>query len=154
DKVLNEAAEKLQELKFSLVNAVDKDTRYFKAYMDACRLPQKTEVQRKARRQAMQDGLKAAAALPLETAQWSLQTLKIAETVAQHGNPNTITDAAVGAQVAFAGIKGGLYNARINLKNIADETFINQMKQQCIDLEKQAHSALKAIEKILDQKIN
>ena len=66
DEELNKAAELCQEIKFSLVSAVDDDTNAFNAYMDARRLPSHTNEEKKVREQAMLDGLKEAIMVPLK----------------------------------------------------------------------------------------
>ncbi|KPK90736.1 formiminotransferase-cyclodeaminase, partial [bacterium SM23_31] len=147
DAVLNEAAEKLQEIKFALIKGVDDDANAFNSYMEARRLPQKTEEEKKARYEAMQNGLKQAVFVPLNTAKLSLKAIEIAETVVKYGNPNSISDAGVGAQAAFAGVKGGIYNVLINLRDIEDDRFNNDMRQQCEALEKEARKRLDKIDK-------
>ncbi len=153
DEILNDAAEKAQELKFQLVNGVDADTNAFNAYMDARRLPKSTNEQKKTRQQAEQDGLKLAVKVPLQTAEASLKAIEIAETVVQHGNPNSITDVGVGAQMAYAGVKGGIYNVLINLKDITDDIFVVQMKQTCAALEEQAAAKLEIVLQQVEAKI-
>jgi len=153
DKILNEAAEKLQDLKCALVKSIDQDAKAFNDYLRASRLPQQSDHQKQTRFQAMQQGLKTAVNIPLETAQLCLQTLEIAETVIRHGNPASITDGAVGAQVAFVGLKGSIYNVLINLKDIKDESWRHQIRQQCSQLENQAQNRLNAIEKIISENL-
>ncbi len=72
DKILNEAADKCQEIKNVLVKAVDDDTNAFNDYMSARRLPNKTAEEKKTREAAMQNGLKQAVHVPLNTAQLKL----------------------------------------------------------------------------------
>ena len=153
DAVLNEAAEKCQGIKFALVRAVDEDTNAFNAYMDACRLPDKTDEEKAARTAAMQDGLKQAVYVPLNTAKLSLEAIEIAETIAKNGNPNSITDVGVGAQIAYIGVKGGIYNVLINLKNIKDTDFNTKMRQECTNLDKAAKKRLKAVEKLVEDNL-
>ncbi len=153
DEMLNEAAEKAQALKFDLVSGIDADTDAFNAYMDARRLPKKTAEQKKARQEAMQEGLKQAVMVPLATAQKSLEAIQIAEAVARNGNPNSITDVGVGAQIAFSGVKGGIYNVLINLKDIEDEAFVKKMKKDCKALEQKAGEKLKQITDYIESKI-
>ena len=153
DEILNEAAEKAQELKLQLVNGVDADTNAFNAYMEARRLPKSTDEQKKNRQQAEQNGLKLAVQIPLQTAEASLKAIEIAETVVQHGNPNSITDVGVGAQMAYAGVKGGVYNVLINLKDIIDDNFVAKMKQNCAALEEQAAEKLKIVLQQVESKI-
>ena len=153
DEILNAAAEQAQEIKFELVRAIDADTDAFNAYMEARRLPAKTEQEKQIKKQAEQDGLKQAVQVPLNTARLSLDALSVAQTVVEYGNPNSITDVGVGAQMAFAGVKGGVYNVLINLKDIEDPDFVADMKKTCAELEKSAAEKLQQILKIVEDKI-
>ncbi|MFC1561805.1 glutamate formimidoyltransferase [candidate division KSB1 bacterium] len=153
DDILNEAAEKCQEIKAQLVRNIDEDTNAFNAFMDARRLPDKTDAEKKVRHDAMQEGLKAAVKVPFETSQLCLQAIETAEAVVRYGNPNSITDAGVGAQVAYAGVKGAVYNVFINLKDIENRRFNNSMRKQCGEIETEAVKILKKIEKMVKEKI-
>jgi glutamate formiminotransferase/formiminotetrahydrofolate cyclodeaminase len=153
DEVLNEAAEKCQDIKSQLVKAVDEDTQAFNAFMKARRLPKKTEDEKKARRKAMQEGLKKAVSVPLKTAELCFQTIEVAQVVAENGNPNSVTDVGVGAEAAFAGVKGGIYNVLINLKDIKDADYCNQMRKTCEDLEKKSQKALDSVIKVVKSKL-
>ncbi|HZX10649.1 MAG TPA: glutamate formimidoyltransferase, partial [Acidobacteriota bacterium] len=92
DKVLNEAAEKCQEIKNQLVRSVDEDTQAFNVFMEARRLPRKTEQEKKEREKAMQEGLKKAVSVPLNTGELCFQSIEVAKIVAENGNPNSVTD--------------------------------------------------------------
>jgi glutamate formiminotransferase/formiminotetrahydrofolate cyclodeaminase len=153
DQILNEAAEKCQEIKFALVRAVDADAEAFEGIMKARRLPSNTEQEKQAKNQAVQEASKKAVLVPLETSALSLNAIQIAETTAQYGNPNAISDCCTGAQIAFAGLKGGIYNVLINLKGIEDERFRDQMRQQCAEMEEKARTVLDRIEKMLEEKL-
>ncbi len=153
DDILNEAADKAQEVKNKLVKAIDDDTNAFNAFMDAKRLPAKTEEQKIEREKAMLEGLKQAVMVPLNTAIQSLEAIKIAETVVEYGNPNSITDVGVGAQIAYTGVKGGVYNVFINLKDISDEEFVNEMKTKCDELEKEAKVLVEKVLAKVESKI-
>jgi glutamate formiminotransferase/formiminotetrahydrofolate cyclodeaminase len=146
DEVLNEAADKCQEIKQALVKAIDEDTNAFNVYMEARRLPNKTEEEKQTREEAMQEGLKQAVRVPLNTAQLSFEAVKVAMTVAQNGNPNSITDVGVGAQSAYTGVLGGIYNVLINLKDIKDEKFNDGMRKTSAELKE---NALKELNKVL-----
>lgn len=154
DQILNEAAEKCQEIKFNLLKAVDDDTNAFNGYMEAMRMPKDTDEQKKIRSAAMQEGLKQAVAVPLATAIDSLEAIKIAGIVARHGNPNSITDVGVGAQAAYTGVIGGVYNVLINLKNIKDKEFVAEMKTTCAKLKEEAKVALDDVAAYVESKIN
>ncbi len=153
DGILNDAAEKAQEIKNILVKAIDDDTNAFNAYMDARRLPQKTDEQKAAREAAMLKGLKEAVAVPFNTAQQSYKAIEIAEVVAEHGNPNSITDVGVGAQIAYTGVLGGIYNVLINLKDIKDEDFNSKMRKDCAELKEKAYSKLNDVLSFVEDKL-
>ena len=136
-----------------MVKAIDDDTNAFNAYMDARRLPQKTEEEKTARESAMLEGLKEAVAVPLKTAQQSYRTIEIAEVVAEHGNPNSITDVGVGAQIGYTGVLGGIYNVLINLKDIKDDEFNAQMRKDCEVLKEKAHSKLNDVLSFVENKL-
>lgn len=153
DDILNEAADKCQDIKFKLVKAVDDDTNAFNQYMHAMRMPKKTYEEKKKRTAAMQEGLKVAVQVPYSTAQLSYEAIEIAEAVAKHGNPNSITDVGVGAQSAYTGVLGGIYNVLINLKDIKDEEFVADMKKKCNEIRIQAESKLKDVLSIVESKL-
>lgn len=131
DDILNSAADKAQEIKNNLVKAIDADTDAFNEYMDARRLPNKTDDEREIRKKAMLQGLKNAVKVPLLTAQESAKAIELSFDVAVNGNPNSITDVGVGAQMAYSGVLGGIYNVLINLKDIDDKEFCDEMREKC-----------------------
>jgi len=131
-----------QKVKDSLILAVDEDTNAFNGYMEALRLPKGTDAEKKARSAAMQAGLKEAVAVPLSTAELSLEAMKLADRVAQAGNPNSLTDALVGCSAAFTGVRGGLWNVMINLKDIKDGDFIDEMRVRCAKILAEAQALM------------
>ncbi|MGQ9643010.1 MAG: cyclodeaminase/cyclohydrolase family protein, partial [Ignavibacterium sp.] len=153
DEKLNQAAERCQQIKDALLKAVDDDTNAFNEYMNARRLPNKTAEEKKIREDAMQNGLKNAVRVPLNTAHLSYEAIEIAETVAQLGNPNSITDVGVGAQSAYTGVLGGIYNVLINLKDIKDENFVSEMKKECDELKSKAQNKLKQVLDLVESKL-
>jgi glutamate formiminotransferase/formiminotetrahydrofolate cyclodeaminase len=134
-----------QSLKDALCRAVDEDTRAFNGYMDALRLPKATEGDKAARKAAMQAGLKQAVAVPMTTAERSLEAMKVAERAGLSGNPASLTDALVGAQAAFTGVRGGLWNVLINLKDIDDAAFVAASRKRCEALLKEAEALMARI---------
>ncbi|MBU2491973.1 MAG: glutamate formimidoyltransferase [Bacteroidetes bacterium] len=154
DAFLNEAADKCQEIKQILVKAIDEDTNAFNDYMEARRLPNKTDEEKIIRENAMQQGLKQAVLVPLNTAQLSFEAVKIAMIVAQYGNPNSITDVGVGAQCAYTGVLGGIYNVLINLKDIKDEKFVAEMRNTCAGLKTDALNELNKVLEFVETKLN
>ena len=146
-------AEKAQVLKDRLMLAVDADTNAFNAFMDARRLPDGTPEQKAARHEAMQAGLKVAIDVPLDTAKTSFEALALAGEAARLGKVASITDAAVGAQMAYAGVRGGIWNVVINLKDITDAAYVADMQAQCAELLAKAGDGLAGIVAFVDQKL-
>ena len=131
-------AEKAQGIKDRLLKAVDDDTAAFNDYLEATRLPSSSPEEKQARQEAIQAGLKTAVNVPLTTARLSLEALHLAAEVAGKGNLNSVSDAGVGAQCALTGVIGGVLNVLINLPQIKDDSFKNEMKTTCAELEQQA----------------
>lgn len=153
DQELIDVASRAQKIKDQLLQAIDDDTNAFNAYMEARRLPQNTEVEKAYRQQKMEEGLKIAINVPMNTARLSFDAMELCRKVVEIGNPNSITDGAVGSQVAFAGVKGGIWNAIINLKGIKDTLFVENIRKECHELEEKARVLLHEISEYVDQKL-
>ncbi len=139
---LRQAAEAAQKAKDALVLAVDEDTDAFTAYMEARRLPAGTPEEKALRERAMQDGLKLAVEVPLNTARTCYAAMEASELAMHHGNPASITDTMVGFTIAFAGVRGGIWNVLINLKDIKDDAYNGDMKATCAELLARAQALL------------
>ena len=153
DPALEDLAVRAQALKDRLLAAVDADTRAFTAFMEARRLPDATPEQRATRHQAMQAGLRTAIEVPLDTAEASLAALDLAAEAARLGKVVSISDAAVGAQVAYAGVRGGVWNVVINLKDLTDPAYIAQQQARCRDLLARAQARLDEATALVDGKL-
>lgn len=124
-KVMKEAS----EIKVQLTEAVDRDSDSFNQYMAALAMPKGTEEEKAARRAAMQEGLKAAAEVPLGVAEAAVRLLPLAYTVVTKGNPNAVTDSMVAAMMARSAVLGAVFNVRINLASIKDEKYVKEKYQ-------------------------
>jgi glutamate formiminotransferase/formiminotetrahydrofolate cyclodeaminase len=153
DRALLAVAQEAQRIKDQLVLAVDEDSHAFNAYMDARRLPQATPQEKAHREAQMEAGLKKAVEVPLHTATLSLRAMEVAEQAARNGNPNSITDAAVGCAMAHAGVRGGAWNVLINLKDITDPVFVSTMRERCTTLVDQADTVARRTQAHVDQEL-
>ena len=151
--LLDETAVAAQRIKDDLLRAVDADTDAFAAYLAARRLPQRTDAEKAAREQAMQDGLKHAIEVPLGTARAALAAMRLCETVVRHGLASSLSDGAVGAQAAFAGVRGGVWNARINLADVTDAAYVAGVRAECDTLVADARAVLASIDQYLDGRL-
>jgi glutamate formiminotransferase/formiminotetrahydrofolate cyclodeaminase len=120
---MKETAVRAQALKEVLLRAVDDDTRAFNKVMDAYRLPKTTEDQRKEKDAAVENASKEATLVPFSVLEKSLDLLELARQAAQKGNRNSLSDAAVAGLMSEAAASGAYFNVKINLPNIQDKTF-------------------------------
>ena len=125
-----------QQLKDRMLKLVDADTAAFDKVMDAFRLPKKTEEEKLARSQAIQDATLYAAEVPLMIARTAGEAYPLLQQMAQTGNPNSITDAGVGALCVHAAIQGAILNVRINLEGLDLEEKRKELEETCNQLVK------------------
>lgn len=136
---------KTEHLVASLTQAVDADTEAFNKVMAAYKLPKVTDEEKALRSQAIQQAMQQAANLPLNVAECCLAVLNMAQRVLTIGNANAASDAAVAGLMAHAGLHGALYNVKINLASIKEETFITAMQakiQEIVSRDSQLHAQL------------
>ncbi|MEJ2216817.1 MAG: glutamate formimidoyltransferase [Gemmatimonadota bacterium] len=124
---LCDIAERAQTVKDALVRAVDEDTSAFDSVLTAMRMPKSTDAEREARKQAIQDGYKSATRVPLRTVELCRDALGLCLEIAPLAPKSMISDVGSGSLVALAGLKAAAYNVRINLPNIEDEAFRDEM---------------------------
>lgn len=129
-----EVLEKSEGLRKDLTDLIDKDTDAFNDVMKALKMPKETEDQKEERRNAMQTAFKQAAEVPLETARKCVQILDVAQIVAEKGNKNSISDAAVSALMAQTGVQAAMLNVRINLTSIKDTEYVQQVTTELHEL--------------------
>jgi glutamate formiminotransferase/formiminotetrahydrofolate cyclodeaminase len=125
---LCQLAEKAQAAKDELIRAVDADTEAFNEVIAGMRMAKDTPEQIALRAKAIEAGYKSAAEVPLRTAQLCREVLDLCRAAADIGNQAVMSDAGVGALMAYAGVQGAIHNVRINLPHTRDDAFIAEMK--------------------------
>ncbi|MEN9497765.1 MAG: glutamate formimidoyltransferase [Bacteroidota bacterium] len=131
-------AEKGEQLRRQLLLLVDADTRAFDAIMAAFGLPKTSEEEKKNRTQAIQSATQQAMEVPLQVMRLSLQSMEVIEAMAIHGNPNSVSDAGVGALCARAAVLGAFMNVRINATGCTDEAYVQKVLEEGTKMEKEA----------------
>jgi glutamate formiminotransferase/formiminotetrahydrofolate cyclodeaminase len=116
-------AQKGQEIKSALLKLVDEDTLAFNAIMNAFALPKSTDEEKKTRSEAIQSATKHATEIPFRVMELSYQSFDIIEAMAKEGNPNSVSDAGVGALCCRTAVYGAYLNVLINAGSLKDETF-------------------------------
>jgi len=118
---MQEAITQAEQLRARLTAAIDADSAAFDAVMSAMKLSDDTEEESAARQATIQAATLHAAQVPLDVARASLQVLELAQVVAQSGNANSATDAAVAAWMARAAVESAGLNARVNAASLSDQ---------------------------------
>lgn len=124
-------AESLQRELRELMQA---DIDAYARVIDAYKLPRGTPAGQTERTRAIQDALKLASGVPLQVANVCAAVLDLTRPVAEKGNKNAASDAAVGALMAESGLRGAAFNVSINLVTIKDETFVESYRAQVREL--------------------
>lgn len=106
-----------------LLDLAQRDSEAYQAVVRARHLPRETDDERAARKAALNDAMRLAAEVPLETARAAAHALELAARIAPIGNRNAVSDAGVAAQLTSAAVRGAILNVRINLPYLpADST--------------------------------
>lgn len=138
---MQEVADLAEDLQEELTKAVARDSDAFDAVMAAFRLPRETDGDKEARSTAIQAATRLATEVPLQTAKAAAKVIDLAQTVAEKGNPNAITDAGVAALLGLAAVEGALLNVDINLGSIKDEEYKSNIELAAETLRQQARAA-------------
>jgi glutamate formiminotransferase/formiminotetrahydrofolate cyclodeaminase len=143
---LCQLAEKAQTIKDELVRAIDADTEAFNEVIAGMRMAKDTAEQIAQRSSVIRAGYKSAAEVPLRTAKLCRDVLDLCRAAADIGNKSVMSDAGVGALMAYAGVQGAIHNVRINLPHTGDETFITKMQSQLGSLLSESREICDAIQ--------
>lgn len=119
-----------KDLRENFLSLAEQDTEAFTTFFNAMKMPKETDEQKAERREMMQEGLKEAAMVPLETLKACELLAELARTAAERGNPNAVTDAGTAALLARSAAMAAAYNVRINLVGIHDKTFVSVTEEE------------------------
>ncbi len=147
-------ADKGQKIKKQLLHLVDEDTVAFNKIMDAFKLPKATDQEKADRKQAVAEATRYAIEVPLSVMKISLQSMELIEAMATNGNPNSVSDAGVGAMCARTAVLGAGLNVRINAAAYSDKTFVETVLKQAAEMENKAIANEKNILDIVNRKIS
>ena len=139
---LTEVREELEPIRVMLLTSIDRDSDAYDAVVTAFGMPKGTPEERTARKEAIQTSMRTASEVPMDVARRAARALELASTVTEMGNPNALSDAGCGARFIEAGLRGALYNVRINLPSIKDEAFVADMKREVEAISRRADEAL------------
>ena len=142
-----------QRYKDELLRLVDADTRAFNAIMTAFGLPKGTPEEKAARHSAIQTATRTAIEIPFRVMETAYASLNLIKAMAADGNPNSVSDAGVGALCVRAAVHGAFLNVRINASGYEDKTFVADVLARGKDLAERTDAAERAIMAIVNEKI-
>ncbi len=139
----------LAELRATLRALVDEDAAAYESVMRAFKLPKNTGEEQSARQEAIQQATRRATEVPLRTAKTAAAAIESLEELVRIGNPNARSDAATGAQMALAALKGAQYNVLINIPGLKNTAFANACRSETAELEQKSREALRRIDQLM-----
>jgi glutamate formiminotransferase/formiminotetrahydrofolate cyclodeaminase len=126
-KEFSDRAEKGKDIQNKLLKLVDEDTDAFNMIMMSFSMPKKSEEEKLARKNAIQESTKNAILVPYKVMETAFSGFGIIREMVEQGNPNSITDAGVGALALNSCIKGAFLNVKINSNGLDDKQFVNSI---------------------------
>ena len=136
-----------------LLALVDEDTNAFNKIMDAFALPKGSDEEQAVRHQAIEDATKYATEVPFKVLGKAYESMEVILAMARLGNPNSITDAGVGALCARTAVRGALLNVKINASGLNDRAFAESIVEQGEEIAKKAKSIESEIMALVEDKI-
>lgn len=152
-KEFSDWANRGEHYKNDLVQLVDADTRAFNLVMTAFGLPKSTDEEKQVRQRAIQDATRVAIEVPFRVMEASYGSMEVIKAMAETGNPNSVSDAGVGALCARTSVMGAYMNVRINAAGLEDRDFVTDILARGREIENKAIALEQDILTIVNGKI-
>ena len=146
-KEFSDWAEEAQQLMKELLALVDEDTAAFNRLMGAMRMPKSSPEQIEERDAAIEAATLYAGEVPLRTMKTAVKAFPLLRRMAEEGNPNSVSDAGVGALAARSAVLGAQLNVKINASGLKNR---DDAARLLAEAEAVAADAIKAEEDILN----
>ncbi len=146
-------AETGQAVMDRLIHLVDADTEAFNQIIAAVRLPKKTAAEKAARAAAMEAATKHAIMVPFQIMETALSAMGVIMEMAAHGNPNSVSDAGVGAACVRTAVIGAYLNVKINAKDLGDKAFAEDIVAKATAMVEQVKTAEAEVLKVVESKM-
>ena len=136
-----------------LLYLVDEDTAAFNKIMDVFGMPKGTEEEKAARAEAMEAATLYATQVPLRTMKAAYKAFDVVRAMAEEGNPNSVTDAGVGALAARSAVMGACLNVKINAAGLKDRATAEALVKEAEEIQALAQKAEAEILAVVESKI-
>ncbi len=146
-------AEQGQALLHELLHLVDEDTEAFNCIMAVFAMPKSTDEEKAARSAALQEATLYATQVPLRTMKAAVKVFPLVGAMASEGNPNSVSDAGVGALAARSAVLGACLNVKINAAGLKDRATADALVAEAETLAAEAVRREAEVLRIVEQKI-
>lgn len=146
-------AEQGQQIMNELLHLVDEDTAAFNKIMDVFAMPKGTDEEKAARSAALQEATLYATQVPLQTVKTVARVFPLVKAMAEEGNPNSVSDAGVGALAARSAVMGALLNVKINAGGLKDRAVAEKLVKEAEEIAAMAQAEETEILNIVNSKI-
>ena len=146
-------AEKGQKLKAELIALVDEDTNAFNGIMNAFGLPKSSDEEKAARSLAIEHATKNAINVPLKVMKAAFSSFEVIQVMATEGNPNSVSDAGVGALCARSAVIGAFLNVKINASGLKDKEYVASVIKEAEKIMAESIKMEATIIEIVNEKI-
>ena len=136
-----------------LLYLVDEDTAAFNKIMDVFGMPKSTEEEKAARAEAMEVATLYATQVPLRTMKAAYKAFDVVRAMAEEGNPNSVSDAGVGALAARSAVMGACLNVKINAAGLKDRAVAEALVKEAEEIQAAAQRAEAEILAVVESKI-
>jgi glutamate formiminotransferase/formiminotetrahydrofolate cyclodeaminase len=140
-------AEKATGYNKELISLVDADTKAFEGILAARNLPKTTETEKAFKKNEIEKATMHAIEVPFRVMKVSLQSMDVLKAMAIEGNPNSKSDAGVGAVCARSAVIGAYLNVCINATGLES---VNHIAEILSEGRKIQESAMAKEKEILD----
>jgi formiminotetrahydrofolate cyclodeaminase len=132
---LTATAARLRPLRDELASLIDRDSEAYTSVINAYRLPRSTHAEQAARRDAIDEAMRAATEAPLATIRACERAMREAEVIVSSGAASASSDVAVGIELLKTAARGAGMNVDTNLAAVKDDEYVQRVSQELRDLE-------------------
>ena len=136
-----------------MLHLVDEDTAAFNKIMDVFAMPKTTDEEKAARSKTLQDATLYATEVPLRTMRAAEKVFEIVKAMAEIGNPNSVSDAGVGALAARSAVLGARLNVIINAAGLKDKEIAGRLIAEADLIAERSVAAEREVLAIVEEKI-
>ena len=136
-----------------LLYLVDEDTAAFNKIMDVFGMPKGTDEEKAARAEAMEAATLYATQVPLRTMKAAYKAFDVVRAMAEEGNPNSVSDAGVGALAARSAVMGACLNVKINAAGLKDRAVADTLVKEAEEIQALAQKAEAEVLAVVESKI-